>query len=177
MNWFSLKVIDSEAHEKKMNNVSSTDEMRSNFSQLLRNFTTKQNKSECKKLDIREIVFNDSAIRLQRTNNKRKVFNYSIEIFIKNFSHYSTSVHFFSCLAESFEHYAERNVSHVKFQAPQKQLEQVYLLILENSPVIIFPVKAASVYFHSLFFFLHESISAATKSEAIKPHKIIHQRH
>lgn len=47
----------------------------------------KENNSGMPKQVARGIVHNDSTIRL---NKQRKVLNYSIEIFIKNFSHYFT---------------------------------------------------------------------------------------
>lgn len=42
---------------------------------------------KCKTRSRGNSLYNDSAIRL---NKQRKVFNYSLEIFIKNFSHYFT---------------------------------------------------------------------------------------
>lgn len=72
-------------------------EMANHFSQLLWNFPEKKTRSKCKAGYIRGIHCNDSTIRL---NKQRKVFNYSIEIFIKNFSHYFTlffALKFFRC--------------------------------------------------------------------------------
>lgn len=54
--------------------------------------------SKCKTGYNRGIHRNDSTIRL---NKQRKVFNYSAEIFIRNFSHYFTLLFgskFFRCL-------------------------------------------------------------------------------
>lgn len=75
-------------------------EMRINFSQLLKKFLEKSREIEakCKNWVRPGNNRNDFTIRL---NKQRKVFNYSVEIFIKNFSHYFTlffGTKFFRCL-------------------------------------------------------------------------------
>lgn len=124
-------------------------------------------RAECKAGYIKGKLCNDSAIRL---NKQRKVFNYSIEIFIKNFSHYfhcSFALIFFRCW-ESWQAKKTRKNNIILFEL--KTWLHRYKAI----------TSAGNLHWYSRECWMWNLLAVAQsfpKSETIKAHKIIYQAH
>jgi hypothetical protein len=138
--------------------------MANHFSQLLENFLKKLRKN-AKPGTSRESC-NDFTIRL---NKQRKVFNYSIEIFIKNFSHYFTlffASKFSSGVGKSWESGKETT-----------RENKHYFIRIEN---LTTQIQCHNFCWKSSVIFTLNLLSVAQsllKSETIKAHKIIYQAH